>query len=248
MSYSKKTANYNLPQWEANDKPSMRDYNDAFTAVDSQLANKVNINDTVKFMAMSQALYDAPDTPYPYVGSVSRHASNLPVSGNDFHISYLTGGAGGYGTQIAMGVSNAVKNTMYMRTAVGLTWQPWKRLATAEPPQKNNLSFITGVSGRDGQSNYCIKTQEDIVIVVLDCVKTDGTAIPIGTSLATLPVGFRPSSGLYIPAALFGVTGGANVTSGLAYIGIDGSVTINKITGDTQDKRAASFKCTFVSA
>ncbi|WRS27295.1 hypothetical protein U6B65_13330 [Oscillospiraceae bacterium MB08-C2-2] len=44
MSYSKKTANYNLPQWEPNDKPSMRDYNEAFTAVDSQLANKANLS------------------------------------------------------------------------------------------------------------------------------------------------------------------------------------------------------------
>jgi len=104
--------------------------------------------------------------------------------------------------------------------------------ANKERPNEYGIPFASGFAPRAGRPNkYCI-TQEKVVHGTLSCEKTDGTSISAGTTIATLPVGFRPAIGLYIPAVLHD----ANVTvsySGYIYIGIDGIILLNLFSGVT---------------
>lgn len=57
MAYTNKTPGYNLPQWEASDKPDRMDFNDAFKEIDGVLEKKVekDTNGWIKIEAINGA-------------------------------------------------------------------------------------------------------------------------------------------------------------------------------------------------
>ncbi|WRS28611.1 pyocin knob domain-containing protein [Oscillospiraceae bacterium MB08-C2-2] len=228
MSYSKKTANYNLPQWEPNDKPSMRDYNEAFTAVDSQLTNKVNVGYGLGEAASDISNQDwltvmAKNAGGWYCGSNVTNAPTVVGGGvgwYTFILNPLTSESDKYQTCIAISL---YYKRIYFGTRYNSTWSGWKELATAEPLQELAIPFATEYKSA-GESTY-FKSQDKVVSLNIDCMRKDAGDIISGSIIATLPEGYRPSRNIMCICLARELSGNTS-NYGHAYIRLDGSVEV----------------------
>ena len=94
-------------------------------------------------------------------------------------------------------------------------------LATATPPQKQNISLLNGVQPTDSGCVFW-KQQDNVCTVAIACTKpTDGLTPDM--IIGTLPVGFRPS---YIERAGYAATTAGQSFSGTVRIWSDGNVQI----------------------
>lgn len=125
----------------------------------------------------------------------------------------------------------------------GKTWQAWVRIATAAPSKRYEVAYADGFGkwvwdSLPIESYYC-QTQEGIVIGSVACEKTDKTDIACCTQIATLPVGFRPKSHLFLPGIFRGTD---HSYKGLGAMTIDANGSIQcHYSVDGCNKFVASF-------
>ena len=103
----------------------------------------------------------------------------------------------------------------YYRTFSNGTIGDWKPIATATPPQEFDLPLAAGVTA--SLAKY-FKTQDGVVSVHFSLIRSSETLS--GATVATLPAGYCPQSGLEAPMA-FGAGG-----NGMAAISTDGAIKI----------------------
>lgn len=89
----------------------------------------------------------------------------------------------------------------YSASPVKCVWSGWKRLATAEPPQKYNFPPLNGVQPLPGYSSNFWKTQERLLMAHFAFAPTSGGSLANGNTVAVLPEGFRPSGVVMTPGA-----------------------------------------------
>ena len=80
---------------------------------------------------------------------------------------------------------------VWVQSYDGLSWNEWRRLATATPPQEYDLPLADGIVARDSGCKYS-KTQNNICTMSISCEKSTDGLLPEMT-IATLPEGYRPA-------------------------------------------------------
>lgn len=103
-------------------------------------------------------------------------------------------------------VSQAFSSGYWHITHDNGIWRAWTKLATAEPPTKHSLLLNSKVEA------YCdcyyAKNQFHEVTLNLSLKSVDGMPITDGSLVvATLPVGFRPKTGIEVPMVLMSSNG-----------------------------------------
>lgn len=140
--------------------------------------------------------------------------SNENGPGFNFGQLLVVHGAGDTIAQIAWDYST---NKMVFRTGnppeIGgsRTWNEWKQIATATPPQEFDLPLAEGWTAWKPTKYW--KTQENIVTVVI-CIRASESH-ESGSKIGTLPAGFRPASNIEVPATIGSYsTGTVQIMSG----------------------------------
>ena len=124
---------------------------------------------------------------------------NIPAAGH-WRLLYLPYFAAteGWAAQIAVG---AVENSgLCWRKARGPEWQAWEFAATTTPPQEFDLPLAEGWEGN--VNHKYLKTQEGIVIINSEFLLSDGASVTSGSTIATMPQGFRPQRWTVFPAVV----------------------------------------------
>lgn len=112
----------------------------------------------------------------------------------------------------------------------GTKWIGWSPIATATPPQEQNLMLSSGWKATAGGQAIFFKTQDGIVHVIMNIASS--TAVSYGDTIATLPVGFRPEKQLKLPIVC--KTSANIVKSGHLDVNTDGSIPIYDAVDGTE--------------
>lgn len=122
----------------------------------------------------------------------------------------------------------------YIRYKHDSIWYPWKKIATATPPQEYDLPLAEGMSGTCKYS----KTQEDLVIVTFSIDVDENTTCADNTLIGTLPAGFRLSPTRYFSVSVqqtntrFSALLSVNAFGNIYYIGSAKTATPFRIYGE----------------
>lgn len=131
-----------------------------------------------------------------------------------------------YSTQYENGSNGTVyiarnrdSGNIYRMVSLNNKFSEWVRIATATPPQAHTIQLAEG--WRENTPCRYFKTQENVVVVILDAIKADSATGSV--SLATLPEGYRPS----YPIRTVATTDASGANSANVLISTDGSLRVN---------------------
>ena len=134
---------------------------------------------------------DMVKTPGFYFCNGAENENRPDDSGSFSLLVEKTGAWEGKGVkQTYTGFSTGITYTRVFQGYDETTWEEWKQLATATPPEEYDIPFRSGWQANGMKATYC-KSQEGICIV--NCA-VHGTGTASENFIATLPSGFRPSA------------------------------------------------------
>lgn len=151
---------------------------------------------------MTQDIFNDPTYPHAYVCSaddINAGVSGLPAAGH-WRILYIPYFASDEGWSVQVAVGAVANSGLCWRKASGTVWGSWESAATATPPQEFDLPLAAGWSNYGVAVSRYRKNQFREVSVAIDITNTG--AITSGSTVATLPVGFRPTNPFDVPAII----------------------------------------------
>lgn len=141
------------------------------------------------------------------------------------------------GTRIIYAMPGGIINeSLWKIKCTGGVPEIWKEIATATPPAEYDLPLADGVTLFTGLYAKYYKNQFGEVTISADLLGSFVSGS--GVLLATVPVGFRPSSYIEIPADFAHV-------AGRVQIGTDGQIFAINNCGET--KSAVAFSVSFIA-
>ena len=190
------------------------------TTIAAALSNKVNLPISIPAAADLNE-YTIPGMYFCDVDATAESVQNCPTT-HAFSLFVEIGAR----SQVVQTLKtwndgNGYKTTVYVRSKYPEWGAGWQKLATATPPQEYDLPLAEGVTKHESY-DACGYTRDQFGQVIINLwVKTTGP-LADGSTIATLPAGYRPSNNVVTPVK------GA-YTNGVAFFG-------NLITQDSDGR------------
>lgn len=164
-----------------------------------------------------------------FAGSDVKNAPTNGPGGSGWYTYTVTAMNGTADYQTCM-CTNPYSGTSYIGSRYNKTWSGWKPIVTATPPQEYNLPLAEGFSPHRRCTYF--KSQEGIVTVIYEA-KT--SRINDDMVLATLPVGFRPSTERVFFVGFYGTANPSPLlrTAGGLLVSPSGQITLRPTNGVT---------------
>lgn len=165
----------------------------------------------------------------------AQNVANIPPDSITGAFSLLVEYSGAYGNGCKQTFTEHNPGITYIRRMSDISaghWSAWEPISTATPPQEFNLPLAEGITALQPCTYWKNQFGE---VTIGGCASG---AVSDGSTIATLPEGYRPSRDVERPATF---TEGGSRFAGSVFIDTAGIVTIHTPAEATNVVFAASF-------